>query len=144
MEVYPFFSIQVQWYPFVMARKILPLYEPPNRQLIILSLLLVLYSQLNSKSYHCALGKVSSLEPSRLHHPKGLVAMTSRTINHFELTTDQSPAEVNVPRVQVGDRFSKTVELRKAVERCFRADEEAAYQTIRLEGNRFQKQTLPL
>ena len=62
--------------------------------------------------------------------------MASGTSNYFEPTTDQPPAGLNVRRVQVGDKFSKTVELRTAVERCFRADGRGCRADVRVTGSR--------
>ena len=62
--------------------------------------------------------------------------MASGTAHYFEPTTDQPPTGLNVRRVQVGDRFSKTVELRTAVERCFRADRRGCRADLRVTGSR--------
>ena len=62
--------------------------------------------------------------------------MASGTANYFEPTTDQPPVGLNVCRVQVGDKFSKTIELRTAVERCFRADGRGCRADLRVTGSR--------
>ena len=79
--------------------------------------------------------------PSSLHQPKRSVVIVSGIANYVKPTTvEQTSAEMNVRRVQVGDRFTKPVELCKAVERCFRADKKQLPRG--LEGHRFEKQAL--
>ena len=70
-----------------------------------------------------------------MYHPKKSVAMVSRR-NYFEPTTDQPPAGINVRRVQEGHIFSKIIELRTAVERCFRADRRGCRADLRVTGSR--------
>lgn len=55
--------------------------------------------------------------------------MASGTTNYFEPTTDQPPSELNVRRVQMGDRFSKILNCAERLSSAFGQMEEATEKT---------------